>query len=366
MPLIVGGGPAGAAAAILLAEAGREPTVVERSATASDALCGGFLSWNSVGLLQRLGVDPFALGGHSVHRARLFTRRRVLEVPLPGTSAGLSRRALDEALLDRAVGAGAQIRRGVTVRAIEGGTVRFADGKVQTPAHLILATGKHDIRGAARPVVSRDPALGLRWRFPVDATLAKELGGAIELHLFRQGYAGLVLQEKGFANLCLAVRQSAFAHAGRSPSAMLAGILTESPALTERLKDADLEHAQAIANIPYGWRAQDEAGRLYRVGDQIGVIPSLAGEGVGIALATGMGAAQAVLCGVAPQHYQERSARRIAAPIGIAATLWSIAEHPQLADALLPLLGRVPGAVSLAMRATRVDAKALRSFKNFG
>ena len=46
--LIVGGGPAGAAAAIMLAEAGIRAIVLERSRDTGDALCGGFLSWRSI------------------------------------------------------------------------------------------------------------------------------------------------------------------------------------------------------------------------------------------------------------------------------------------------------------------------------
>lgn len=359
MPLIVGGGPAGAAAAIGLAQGGLRPVIVERTSSPSDMLCGGFLSWNSVHLLRQCGVDPFALGGHVVDRARLFTRRRMVELALPGPSAGLSRKSLDKALLDRAAWAGADIRRGVAVRAIEDGTVRYADGTSDTPTHLILATGKHDVRGATRPMDSKDPAIGLRWRFRADGSLTKALGGAIELHLFRQGYAGLVLQEEGFANLCLAVRQSAFIDAGRQPTAMLAALLAQTPALAERLTAVVLNEAQAIAHIPYGWRARSDDRHLYRVGDQVGVIPSLAGEGVGIALATGMAAAAAILAGVAPQAYQSHCTKLIASPIGIAVGLWSLAERPYLASTALPLLARLPGMAALAMQATRVSGDEL-------
>lgn len=359
MPLIVGGGPAGAAAAIRLAQAGLRPVVVERTATPSDMLCGGFLSWNTVRSLQKCGVDPFAYGGHVVRRARLFTAGGVTELRLPGPSVGLSRRTLDKALLDRAADVGADIRRGVIVRAIEEGTVRYADGTSDTPAHLILATGKHDVRGALRPVGSKDPAIGLRWRFPANAPLIESLRGAIELHLFHHGYAGLILQEDGFANLCLAVRRSAFVDAGKQPSALLAALLTQMPILAERLADLDTAKAQAVSNIPYGWRARDDENHLYRIGDQVGVIPSLAGEGVGIAIATGMAAADAILAGVTPQDYQLHCTRRIAPPIALASGLWFLAERPRLAEAALPLLARLPGAASLAMGSTRVSVERL-------
>lgn len=356
MPLIVGGGPAGAAAAIRLAQVGLRPVVIERSATPADMLCGGFLSWNSVRLLQACKIDPLVLGGHVVTRARLIAGGRTMELALPAASVGLSRKRLDEALLDRAAQAGAEIRRGVTVRAIEDGVVRYADGTAERPDHLVLATGKHDLRGAARPVVSKDPAVGLRWRFQAREPLRKSIGDAIELHLFRHGYAGLVLQEEGAANLCLAVRQSAFVKAGRRPDAMLAELLKENPGLADRLTGITVGEAQAVANIPYGWRARGDAQRLFRVGDQIGVIPSLAGEGVGIALSTGMAAADAIISRIDPQTYQATCSGRIAQPIAFANLLWSIAERPPLARLALSLLAIGPGVASTAMRMTRVES----------
>ncbi|MGZ3258959.1 MAG: FAD-dependent monooxygenase, partial [Croceibacterium sp.] len=57
-PLIVGAGPAGCAAAIVLARGGAHPLLVDRDAEVGDALCGGFLSWRTAEKLRGLGVDP--------------------------------------------------------------------------------------------------------------------------------------------------------------------------------------------------------------------------------------------------------------------------------------------------------------------
>ncbi len=61
-PLIVGGGPAGTAAAIALALGGERPLLLERQREVGDALCGGFLSWRTLEALARLGVESDALG----------------------------------------------------------------------------------------------------------------------------------------------------------------------------------------------------------------------------------------------------------------------------------------------------------------
>ncbi|MHA3841986.1 NAD(P)/FAD-dependent oxidoreductase [Sphingomonas aestuarii] len=355
MPLIVGGGPAGAAVAITLARGGMSPTILERGTGDHDALCGGFLSWNTLGQLSELGIESSALGGHPVGRLHLFAGRRSARFALPAPGIGVSRRTLDRLLLERAVASGATLRRGVAVRRIEGRTLHLADESEISAAHIILATGKHDLRGAARPVASADPAMGLRWRFPAGAALAERIAGAIELHLFDHGYAGLVMQEGGHANLCLAIRRSAFVAAGQRPEAVLAELIARQPALADRLCGIDPGVAQAIANVPYGWRATaaDTHG-LFRVGDQAGVIPSLAGEGVGIALASGMAAARAILGGQEARAFQNELAARLKQPIGTASLLWRAAERPLIARGALPILQRLPGAIGRAMRLTRV------------
>lgn len=358
MPLIVGGGPAGAAAAIMLARGGMSPTILERGTGDHDALCGGFLSWNTLGQLSELGIEPAALGGHTVDRLHLFAGRRSARFALPAPGMGVSRRTLDRLLLDRAVASGATLRRGVAVRRIEGRMLHLADESEISAAHIVLATGKHDLRGAVRPVASADPAMGLRWRFPAGPALAERIRGAIELHLFDHGYAGLVMQEDGHANLCLAIRRSAFVAVGQRPEAVLARLIEREPALGERMIDQQPGTAQAIANVPYGWRARrSDANGLYRVGDQAGVIPSLAGEGVGIALASGMAAAQAIVESEKPEAYQAGLSRHLHRPIATASLIWHAAERPRVAHAALPIIARLPGMIDRAMRMTRVEAR---------
>jgi hypothetical protein len=99
--LILGGGPAGSAAAIALARAGIEAELIERSEGPHDTVCGGFMGWDALAALERLGVDPAALGARPIRRLRLISAKRSIEVALPRLAAGLSRRTLDEAMLGR-------------------------------------------------------------------------------------------------------------------------------------------------------------------------------------------------------------------------------------------------------------------------
>ena len=291
--LIVGGGPAGAAAAITLARAGTRPLLTERTTGPHDMVCGGFLGRDALASLGSLGIDVGALGARPIVRVRLIAGTRRIEAPLPFAAAGLSRRTLDAALLDAASTAGAIVERGRTARQAEDQAVRFADGERIAADMLLLATGKHDLRGLARPRIAH-PALGFRIGCPVDAATARALDGTVELHLFDGGYAGLLMQEDGTANLCLSVDAR---RAPRDGAALLADLAHETPLLAERVAYAPAHGWSAIAQVPYGWRQREGAPGLLRLGDQAAVIASLVGDGVAIALASGIAAGHAITAG---------------------------------------------------------------------
>lgn len=356
--LIVGGGPAGASAAILLARAGTPHLLLERSRETGDALCGGFLSWRTLESLGRLGVSPDDLGPAIVTQVRLFSTHDYVEAALPAPARGVSRHHLDTLLLARAAAFGAAIERGVAVRSIADTTAQLDDGTSLVGDALFLASGKHDIRGLARPAEARgaDPTLGLRVRLGPAPALSRLIGQSIELHLFDRGYAGIVMQEDGTANCCMAVHRSRLHEAG-SPAALLDALAVEHPRLGERLAWRDATAAiDAIANVPYGWRCSSGAPGLFRLGDQAGVIPSLAGEGMGIAIASGIRGANAYLNSGAGAAlgFQRDLARDLAKPIGLAGLIRGGAESSSLTRLALPMLRAMPILIDVIARQTRI------------
>ncbi|MEG3163716.1 FAD-dependent monooxygenase [Sphingomonas sp. PB2P19] len=353
--LIVGGGPAGAAAAIGLARAGRPHLLLERSCETGDALCGGFLSWRTLDTLAGLGLDADTLNPARLTHVRVFAGTRQAHAALPRPAIGVSRRHLDTLLFAQAVRCGAAVERGVSVREIDGREVRTADGTAIAGDALFLASGKQDVRGRARPEAARgdDPTLGIRVRITASPALARALAGQIDLHLFDRGYAGLALQEDGRANLCLAVHRSRLQAAG-TPRQLLEALGRELPSLGEWVARIDADASiDAIANVPYGWRARSGEAGLFRLGDQAGVIPSLAGEGMGIALASGVSAVRAYVAhgpdGAA--GWQQQFAQRLARPIGVAGLVRRVVESPR-AGWLLPFAH--PALIRLVADATRV------------
>ena len=354
-PLIVGAGPAGCAAAIVLARSGARPLLVDRDATPGDALCGGFLGWRTVERLRDLGLDPAPLGARPLERLVLYGPGRPLEQPLPRRAWGLSRKALDSRLRELAIAAGAQLAID-TVREIDGLTVR-GRGREWQPESLFLATGKHDVRGGARPREGGDPALGLRLRLRPSAGLAKRLAGRIELHLFDRGYGGIVLHEDGSANVCLALRKSLLAEHGGEPHRLLAALATRHPHFALRL-EADWRETRVdtIGAVPYGWSARETVPGLFRLGDQAAVIPSLAGEGIDIALASGAAAARAWLVGGpdAAPGFQAGFRQEIRSPMEWAGNAWKLAERPALVGPALAAARFAPSVLTRLIAATRL------------
>lgn len=353
--LIVGGGPAGSAAAIALARAGLGAEVIERTDGAHDIVCGGFLGWDALAALERLGVDARALGAREIRRLRLICATRSIEVALPRPAAGLSRRTLDEALLAEARRAGAMVSRGRTVRAAELAERRVRlDGEEERSGELlVLATGKHELRGAARPVDISTRPLGLRTSLAPGRALTSVLEGVIELHLYDGGYAGLLLQEDGSANLCLSASRGRLKEAG-GIEALVARLADELPAFADRLGQGEPGAWSAVSGVPYGWRAGETVDGVYRVGDQAAVIASLAGDGIAIALESGLAAAQAIASGKGAEDFQRDWARRARQPVGLAEMLRRSAEHKLSRQAMMGLLGWFPSLAPLAARLTRI------------
>lgn len=361
--IVIGAGPAGSAAAIGLARAGAKILLLERARETGDALCGGFLSWRTLARLEMLGIDRAALGGQAVRRVRLFAGARSSETSLPGEAMAVSRRRLDTMLQDAAVAAGAALERGVHATALEPGRVQTRDGARLAAPAIFLAAGKHGFRGCPREPAGwqrRDPVLGLRLRLPAGPALDRLVDDAVELHLFDRGYAGLVRQEDGSGNLCLAVHKSRLDEAGGDPAALLCALAAGQPQLGDRMAHADWSRAiDAIGHVPYGWRTANTTAGLFRLGDQAGVIPSLAGEGMGIALASADAAVAAWRRGGrdAAPAYQRRLAAAMRRPFALAALVWQLGERRQSAAALPFMASHVPALARGISAATRIDAR---------
>jgi flavin-dependent dehydrogenase len=361
--LVIGGGLAGSMVAMRLAAAGREVVLIEKEREAHHKVCGEFLSAEAIHYLRQAAIEPLDLGAHAIHCVRFHSGARNVEARLPFTALSLSRHILDEALLVKAQEAGCAVRRGTCVERLEatGDTwsVRLRSGETIQANTVFLATGKHDVNGWERGEATQADLVGFKMHWHLAPAQSEFLRETMELFLFRGGYGGLAMVENGTANLCLVVRRNILRSLG-SWEELLQSMRNELPALRDRLANAApcWQRPLAISPIPYG-HLGGPANGVWRVGDQAAVIPSFTGDGMSIALHSGVLAAEMYLDGKSPDHYLLRVADQLRTGMRFASGL-SRAMVTPVARTLAPiLLSLVPGAMARIAHSTRIPERAL-------
>jgi flavin-dependent dehydrogenase len=362
--LVLGGGVAGCAASIALARKGQHVTLIEREPTPRHKVCGEFLSGEALEDLHLLGIDVTSLGAVPIHMVRLAASRRAAEAPLPFSAASLTRKALDTALIAEAIAAGVHVECGRTVQALERTEsnlwqATLDDGTTHEAPTAFLATGKHDLRGHARP---EDPQrwVAFKMYFRLGSAQAAELARASELMLFPGGYGGIQPVEGGIANLCCVVQQRYLATAGNRWEQFLANMQQDCPHLAMRLAGAEplLDKPIAITHIPYGYIRRTSEEGLYCIGDQAAVIPSFTGDGISIALHTARCAVATYVAAEPAPVFQAKMRSSLLAQMRLA-EFAADGLNNGFARAVLPFCLRIwPGVMRVTAKLTRVAQHA--------
>jgi flavin-dependent dehydrogenase len=367
--LIIGAGPAGSAAAIQLAMHGIPVRLLERQTGPHHKVCGEFISYEAAHYLEHLGVNLPALGAKPVHQVRFYNGESELEFELPFTAWSLSRRTLDAALLDQAQEAGATVAQGRVVthlsRAADGWEITTRDRSTAVSARLsartiFLATGKHELRNWKRNIQAsrQQNFIGFKMHFSPSLLVQAQWQGAVEIHLFDGGYAGLEPIEGGDLNLCFLIRQEIYKACGSNWPALLDWLACRSPHLRQRLANLTpcWNEPLAISGVPYGYidSSRNAVPGLFRLGDQAAVIPSFAGDGIAIALHTAVLAAQIHAAGGDAKMYQQRAYQDLTRPVRNATWLAQLLSHPGGRKAAFACARLWPKLLTTMIRRTRV------------
>ncbi|MCU4183817.1 FAD-dependent monooxygenase [Acidiferrimicrobium sp. IK] len=307
---IVGAGPAGTAAAINLARAGRSVVVVDKARFPRDKCCGDGLTSAALRHLDHLGLDPSAvaswepLGGVRI-RIPAGTEQRFAFPDGPGTYAAVARRSdLDAALVDLARAAGAEVVEGVAVTGAEvapGGPVRLTLGDGSTLASW-YALGADGMWSPLRKLLSAGAAgyLGdwhaVRQYFSHTGPEAREMWVWFEEDLL-PGYAWSFPLPGGGANVGFGIHRHADVPTG-SMKAVWADLLDRPHVARVLGPDATPDGPWKAWPIParIGSSPLSAAGgRVIFVGDAARAGDTMTGEGIAQALETAQLASTAIL-----------------------------------------------------------------------
>lgn len=304
----MGAGPAGSAAATVLAAAGKRVLVLEKDGFPRAKVCGEFLSGDALVSVERLGALPAIrqAGAETISDGAVFLATgRSVDFRIPTPALGISRRRLDDLLATRAREAGAHVRFSARVVSVLGGpgrdfSVRYARGdgddeEVRARA-VIGAWGRWDAmdRELERRFLARPRFFGWSRDFVGDTS---RLAGRVELFLYPGGYCGLSRVEGGEVNLAGVVserRRRTLAGGGWEP--VLAHARASNAALDRRLSGLEAGPRGFLGTVPvvFTRKPATENGMLM-AGDAAGVIDPFSGQGQAAALASGMLAAETAL-----------------------------------------------------------------------
>jgi flavin-dependent dehydrogenase len=356
--VIIGGGPAGSAAACGLASWGRDVVLIERTATQHHKVCGEFLSVETQVQLRRLGVDPSVLGAVPIEQVAVHSSSRSVTSGLPFCAQSLSRYRLDEALLRCAQDRGARMNRNVTAKSLipdgSGWNVSCDNGETISCRNLVLATGKLGLRGVDDV---RDGSLvGLKMHLQPSPEVRRALEGRIELFFFDGGYIGLELIEDGIANLCMVLPRTTIGRLGPGWQALRGYLALALPALAERLAGAEPLWVKPMAVVcPTGGHLHRERKTaVYRVGDRLAHIPPFTGDGLAIALGSAALAVEHIRLGLSPDAYLAAARQLTASPIRLASIVSRLAKHSGGRNLMFGAAACAPSLIGTIIRRTRL------------
>lgn len=252
---IVGGGLGGLMLGILLRRQDLPVTIWEAGMYPRHRVCGEFISGRGVCLLRQAGVLA-GLDCVENRRVRFFANGRATRVQqLREAAVSISRWSLDQRLAEIFIKSGGDLRAGS----------RWTGALAQ--AGLVRASGRRPAQGRTRFTGIKVHAQGV------------QLTADLELHFGAGGYAGRARLPGGETNVCGLFRsETSVAGAKDDPGRFFAEALGME--WTGQVARDSFCSVAAVETAGGPWESTEE----FRLGDSMGVIPPLTGNGMSLAI----------------------------------------------------------------------------------
>jgi geranylgeranyl reductase family protein len=292
--VVVGGGPAGSATAILLKQRGHDVVLLDEARFPRDKVCGEGVSPEAWRLLGALGataavkaLDPWPLRGMQLTSpSGISFAGHYRGSAEPGFA--VRRQVLDAALLDVARRAGVEVREAthVTDLLVRNGRVagvRCQDAPEVAARLVVGADGRRSVVARRLGLLREHPSLH---KFAVrgywEGVAGLQQHG--EMHVGGGGYCGIAPLSATRANVAFVLDRERMNGAAGDLESFYRRSLAAWPALAERLQAATLlEAPKAIGPLALEARRISGPGALL-VGDSAGFYDPFTGEGVTLAL----------------------------------------------------------------------------------
>ena len=306
--VIVGAGPAGSTAAILLARAGWSVALVEKQGFPRRKVCGDCIAASNLGLIDALGLgDQFgALAGSALRQVALMGGPTTLIADLPASAdrqhpwgRALGREALDAMLLGQARAAGARVFQPCMALSLSGpaGDQRLRLRDLASGAQLLLQApvvilAHGSLRGL--PADRGDPRRARRGSdllsFKANFSGAQLAASLLPVLCFKGGYGGLVVADQGLTTVACCIRADRLNALRRASPGQSAGEVVE--AMLKR-DCAGLALALLAAQREGAWLASGplapgvhtrRSDAAFCIGNAIGEAHPIIGEGMSMAM----------------------------------------------------------------------------------
>jgi len=309
--LVIGGGPAGSAAAVTLARAGARVRVIDRAVFPRHKLCGDTLNPGALSILDRLGI------GDDVRACALPITGMTVTGPGAEVSAdypdglrgmSVTRRCLDQLLLNAAADAGASVETGVGISEpvidndrVVGVRLATRGGDVLRAPIVIAADGRGS-RLAGRVNLSSYASTPRRWAFGAYFANVTRMSARGEMHIRRGAYIGVAPLPGGLTNVSVVLDnvlagrvQKAAPYGKTDQQTIVRRALSADAVLRDRFAAAtQLSPVTVLGPLAVNARAAGCPGLLL-AGDAAGFVDPMTGDGLRFALRGGELAAHAAL-----------------------------------------------------------------------